>query len=225
MLTIVIPVYNEENHLAACLEAISRQTMKPAEVIVVDNNSSDATPEIAMKYGFVRLLREKRQGVVYARNRGFSAAGAELIGRIDGDTILPDTWVETVVSIYEISGRSKTLALTAPSCFRNRPQLLWYALHRLTYFWPGRLLLGHTTFVGSNMVISRQLRRTIEKYTCRDTAMHEDMDLAFHASKAGAKIIFDKRLKASIAARQMHRRVISYPLMMLRVKLAPRHSA
>src|SRR5207253_642825 len=95
-LTIVIPVYNEQNHLSACLSAIAAQTVMPDEVIVVDNNSTDSSRDIAKQFPFVRLIKEKKQGVLYAKNRGFAAAGSEIIGRIDADSILPPRWVESV---------------------------------------------------------------------------------------------------------------------------------
>jgi glycosyltransferase involved in cell wall biosynthesis len=62
-LTIVIPVFNEQNHISACLEAIAAQTAMPDEVIVVDNNSTDKTVQIAKQFAFVKIIKEKRQGV------------------------------------------------------------------------------------------------------------------------------------------------------------------
>src|SRR4051812_42172740 len=98
--SIVIPVYNEADQLAACLQAIARQTVRPLEVIVVDNNSTDGTAAIAKRFPFVRLLTEKKQGVVHARNTGFKATRGGIIGRIDADTILPPTWVAQVQTIF-----------------------------------------------------------------------------------------------------------------------------
>src|SRR5260221_7568754 len=91
-ISIIIPAYNEEGHLPACLDAIAAQTLKPDEVIVVDNNSTDKTVEIAKKYPFVKLLNEKRQGLRYTRNTGLDAATGDVIGRIDTDSILSPKW-------------------------------------------------------------------------------------------------------------------------------------
>jgi glycosyltransferase involved in cell wall biosynthesis len=87
-ISIVIPVYNEAERIAACLESIAAQTVTPLEVIVVDNNSTDATVSIARSFPFVRVITAKCQGVIHARNRGFNAARGEIIGRIDADTRL-----------------------------------------------------------------------------------------------------------------------------------------
>ena len=53
-LSIVIPVFNEQRYIKACLDSIAAQTVKPDEVIVVDNNSTDKTVQIAKKYKFDR---------------------------------------------------------------------------------------------------------------------------------------------------------------------------
>ena len=55
-LSIIIPVYNEESHLRQCLDAIAKQIEKPDEVIVVDNNSTDETVQIAKSFSFVKVL-------------------------------------------------------------------------------------------------------------------------------------------------------------------------
>jgi glycosyltransferase involved in cell wall biosynthesis len=91
--SIVIPVYNEQHHLKACLDSITEQSILPNEVIVVDNNSTDESINIARSYPFVRVVKELQQGVMWGRNAGFDAAKYDLIGRIDADTQLPDDWI------------------------------------------------------------------------------------------------------------------------------------
>ena len=51
-LTIVIPAYNEAANLSSCLDTIASQSIMPGQVIVVDNNSTDQTAEIAERYSF-----------------------------------------------------------------------------------------------------------------------------------------------------------------------------
>ena len=67
-LSVVIPAFNEELVLRRCLDSLAvQQTSYPYEVIVVDNNSSDATAAIAGSYPFVRVVHERRRGVAPAR--------------------------------------------------------------------------------------------------------------------------------------------------------------
>src|SRR5689334_13492261 len=93
----VIPVYNEAEQIADCLQAIAQQTVAPFEVLVIDNNSNDGTAAVAANFPFVKVLRERRQGVVYARDRGCNAAKGDIIARIDADTIISEDWVETLL--------------------------------------------------------------------------------------------------------------------------------
>ena len=58
LVSVVIPAYNEEKYLPACLEALSRQTFRDFEVVVVDNNSTDRTAEIARSLG-ARVVHEE----------------------------------------------------------------------------------------------------------------------------------------------------------------------
>jgi glycosyltransferase involved in cell wall biosynthesis len=218
-LTIVIPVYNEQGYLKACLDSIAKQTVMPDEVIVVDNNSTDKSAQIASAYPFVRLINETKQGVVFARNTGFNAAKSDIIGRIDADTVIPVNWIRNAKEIYVQAGAPELYAVTAPSNFRNRGwSIFWYVMHRLTYFWPSRLLLGHTTFVGSNMLITRQLWKQVRANVCLRTDIHEDMDLALHVGRMGTPILFQPILKSSVLARRMFFRSISYPVMMIKLK-------
>ena len=74
-ISVVIPAYNEESMIGACLHAVLAQSRPAAEVIVVDNNSTDRTAEIRHDFrDHVTVLREERQGVQHARNRGLNAA-------------------------------------------------------------------------------------------------------------------------------------------------------
>lgn len=200
-LTIIIPVYNEESYLKACLDAISSQTVKPDEVIVVDNNSTDKSAEIARSYPFVTLVHEKRQGIVYARNRGFDTASSDILSRIDADTHLDSSWVETVkLAAAELD---ENYAVTGPCRFYGtRVPNLTYMFHRPIYFWLSHLTFGHRILYGSNMFFFRSFWQTIKDEACVNNDIHEDMDLAAHIVRSGGQVLFDKNLKASASARR-----------------------
>ena len=98
--SVVIPVYNEAATLPACLEALAGQTVPPFEVLVVDNNSTDDSVLVAARYPFVTVLHEKRQGVLHARGRGFTAARGDIIGRIDADTEVAPDWIKQLQQVF-----------------------------------------------------------------------------------------------------------------------------
>src|SRR5579871_1271742 len=99
-LSFVVPAYNEEAYLPDCLEAILSQTSdlpEPAEIIVVNNASTDRTREVALGYPGVRVVDEMRKGLTFARQAGFAASKGELIANVDSDSRLTPGWVEKVL--------------------------------------------------------------------------------------------------------------------------------
>jgi len=84
--SIVIPAYNAEKILGKCLRAVCGQDVpqRDVEVIVVDDGSTDATPEVAESFG-VRVLRRPNGGAGAARNAGWRAAKGEWVAFTDSD--------------------------------------------------------------------------------------------------------------------------------------------
>lgn len=202
-LTLVIPAYNEESHLKKCLDAVSKQTVQADQIILVDNNSTDATAAIASKYVNVQLLQEKRQGIVYARNAGFDAANGTLIGRIDADTVLPLTWVEDVKRFYALP-ENQNSCLTGSATFRNMPAPRvagW--LQKQLAFRLNRIALGHHILWGSNMVIPARVWKAVREDICPLSYIHEDIDLAIHVHKAGFQIVYHPGLRVSAVMRRV----------------------
>ena len=84
--SVVIAVYNGEKTLARAIDSVLSQSYPPREVIVVDDGSTDGTPDIAAAYGPpVRLLRQPNRGVSVARNMGVESAEGEWVAFLDAD--------------------------------------------------------------------------------------------------------------------------------------------
>lgn len=207
-ISLVIPVYNEEEQLAACLDAINKQTFFPYEVIVVDNNSVDNTCHIAEKYDFVTLIKEKRQGVVHARNKGFDRATGDVIARIDADTILPTDWLSNVKDIFfdpkidAVSGVAHYYGVAAGD-----------AINAVDLFFRRRLsrTLKDTMYLwGANMAIRTGAYKSLKSELCSQGNMHEDFDLAIHLMDRGCNVVFDERLHASVSSRRIDSNFISF---------------
>ena len=89
--SVVIPAFDAERTLAEALASVAAQTVPAAEVLVVDDGSSDGTAAIVAAHPGVRLLRQARRGPAAARNRGVREAAGELIAFLDADDLfLPD---------------------------------------------------------------------------------------------------------------------------------------
>jgi len=196
----VIPVYNEAGRIADCLRAVAAQVIQPYEVIVVDNNSTDGTAAIARQFPFVRIVRESRQGVVYARRRGFDEACGDVIGSLDADTDIPVDWVRTVQRIFTepavnaVTGRVQYRDITLSGVVNG----VDLALRRyFAWLYP---TAGPTQ--GANMALRQEAWTRVRTSLCVKQGFHEDMDLAVHLGEAGLGVRLDERLRATLGSRQ-----------------------
>ncbi len=192
--SIIIPVYNEESYLARCLEAIGKQTDPPKEVIVVDNNSTDRTVEIAKSFAFVTVISEKRQGRAYARTAGFNYATGDILARIDADSIVTRDWVARLKtdfadeSLTGVTGLGKTNVLP---WLRSAYGTFWSRV----YFWSVHAWFGTITMWGANMAIRQSSWLEVKNTVCLDDAVvHEDQDLSLAIAALGQRIVQDNRL-------------------------------
>ncbi|HEY77303.1 MAG TPA: glycosyltransferase [Thermoflexia bacterium] len=101
LISVVIPVHNGEETLEACLAALERQTVDRSryEVIVVDDGSTDRTPEIARRHS-VHLIRQEQAGPAVARNRGAEAARGQILLFTDADCIPAPDWIARMVAPF-----------------------------------------------------------------------------------------------------------------------------
>lgn len=208
--SIVIPVYNEEDQLAACLDTIAAQTHKPFEVIVVDNNSTDRSVAIAKTYSFVRIVTETRQGLVHARDCGFNAARGDVIGRIDTDSRLSKNWVATIEAFFTDPDVD---AVSGSIGFHDVPFKAFFGrADNLCRRYLARSLASHGELFlyGSNMAIRSNVWTEIKTELCRNGAFHEDIDLAAHLAHSPFVVAFENGLYAEVSARRVDSRFSSY---------------
>jgi glycosyltransferase involved in cell wall biosynthesis len=84
----VVPAYNAERYIGESLTAILSQTHAPDEVIVIDDGSTDGTPEELARFrGDVRVMRQDNRGHAPALNRGMSEARGDYLAKCDADDI------------------------------------------------------------------------------------------------------------------------------------------
>lgn len=91
LVSVIIPFYNAQKTLNEAIESIAKQTLEQFECILVNNNSSDGSVEIAQawveKDSRFKLVHEKQQGVMFASNKGSACAIGKYIARMDADDI------------------------------------------------------------------------------------------------------------------------------------------
>src|SRR5512140_2266374 len=98
MVSVVITTRDRSENLAACLEALSRQTYAaPFEMLVVDGPAADDRNQTCVSQAGARYITEPRQGQWVACNTGARNAKGSLIAFLDCDSIPRPTWLETLL--------------------------------------------------------------------------------------------------------------------------------
>jgi len=105
-ISIIIPAYNVAGYIERCLDSILAQTFSNFEVIVINDGSTDATPQIIDGYagreGRIKVINKQNEGVSAARNTGIKAARGEYFLFFDGDDFIePQTCGELLTTIRE----------------------------------------------------------------------------------------------------------------------------
>lgn len=103
LVSVIIPAYNSGSFIRYAIESLFRQTYpeEGTEIIVVDDGSTDNTPEILKEYmAKISYLRQVNKGIAGARNRGISMAKGEIITFLDADDIWHTERLERVVNTF-----------------------------------------------------------------------------------------------------------------------------
>jgi len=101
--SIIVPTCERPDDLRRCLESLSAQTTRHSiEIVVVDNKPSSASAaNIVSAFPLVRLVKESRPGLSYARNAGIAAASGEIIVTADDDVVAPADWIEKLIAPFD----------------------------------------------------------------------------------------------------------------------------
>jgi glycosyltransferase involved in cell wall biosynthesis len=208
-LSFVVPAYNEESYLLACLESILLQTRElgdDVEIIVVNNASTDRTREVALRYPGVRVVDEPQKGLTFARQAGFAASSGELIANVDSDSRLTPGWVKTVLD--EFAADAKIVSLSGPFIYydlsrRQRVSVqVFYAAAFLVYVMNRYVLRTGSMVQGGNFVLRRDALEKIGGFDTSIAFYGEDTDVARRMNQVG-KVKFMFGLKMFSSARRL----------------------
>lgn len=203
LISVVIPAFNEEKNIFACLDSlVAQKTAYIFEVIVVDNNSTDKTKEIAESFKGrlnLKIVPEKIQSRGAARGCGFAQARGEYILSTDADSVVPPDWVDKMTSALEqstskiITGGVKIMDLSPSSIkFFN---WLWPKYNRCC-----RIFTGNYFLSGFNFGVQKDLYVRSGGFNPALLGM-EDVDLGFRLIKFG-KIVFVPNVDVTFSGRR-----------------------
>lgn len=174
LVSMIIPVYNEQESIEACLRSVQMQTYEPLEVIMIDDESTDNTVQIAQKFK-VRLLRQEHQGPGAARNLGAREAGGEILVFADADMQVHPEYVEKLVAPI-ITG--DVIGTTCTEVYNANPSNIWSRCYNIDRGIP---LDGDITIdVGESRVFRAILKSEFDRVGGFDNTGYDDDQSLYH---------------------------------------------
>lgn len=198
-ITVVIPAFNEEEYLPSCLKAIKRQTYPKDRynIIVVDNNSSDSTAKIAEKAGAI-VVKEKKQGHVFALNTGMKRAKGQIIATTDADTEVMRNWLAVIADVFI---DKDVVAVTGSAHYKSKSRMKrnivkfsYYAYLKVHF------AFGKPSLSGLNLAVRKSAFYQIKGLDTRYN-IFGDVELGLRIKKVG-KVLFRKDLSVVSSPRR-----------------------
>jgi len=114
--SVVIPLYNGEPWIKEALDSVLAQSLQPKEIVVVDDGSTDRSPDLVRMYQGVKLVPNEGKGSSMARNVGLRYVSASYVAFLDQDDVWHPSHLRTLVDTLENEPAANSAVATA-SCF------------------------------------------------------------------------------------------------------------
>jgi glycosyltransferase involved in cell wall biosynthesis len=210
-ISIIIPAWNEEGHIATAISALKKQNFprEDFEIIVVDNNSSDNTRDVAQAAGADLVLQEKEQGTNMARNCGLRSATGEILAFLDADCEPPTDWLSHIVKNFE---NAKISATSGPYDYgfkRVKKYCNLFYTHFVFVWFPDVLQFIFRKkagiIIGGNFAVRKSAIQIIGEFP-RFRFFGDDTAIATVLSRRVGKVFFDPTLIVKSSPRRMEKR-------------------
>jgi glycosyltransferase involved in cell wall biosynthesis len=198
MISVIIPTYNEEEKISACLRSLCHQTLSrdEYEIIVVDGNSIDNTRELAKTYVDEVFIQTNKK-VGGARNDGVLHARGDIVATTDADCIIPPRWLEIIKKDFETYNIAQLYGTVYPieKGIKHKLSLMGANMFsRIGYY-------THTLYytLGCNTAFDKKIFIMAGMYRCIDAG--DDLEIARRIRKLG-RVMFDSRMKVGFSMRR-----------------------
>lgn len=187
--SIIIPTYNEEKHLPACLQSLSNQEYKKTliEVIVIDNGSTDKTRDIAEKYADI-LLSNDVKNVSGLRNMGANESSGDILAFLDADCIVSKKWLKSAALYFDKLDVAAWGAPPVPPDDSSWVQRTWFLIREKDS------QIEEVDWLESMNLFVRKDTFLLNKGFNEDLVTCEDVDFSYRIKKFG-RIISDRRIR------------------------------
>ena len=202
-ISVVIPTFNSWKTLKPCIESIKNQILKPVEIIIIDNASTDGTSAKVRKiFPKIKLITlGENTGVTGGRNRGIKEASkkSDYIFFFDHDMVAKTRMLKELVCVAE---SHNDIGIVTPKIYYLSDKKRIWAAGTGVNLWTGQVLFRGGKDVGqygeieevqvapAAMLVKKKVINRIGGFDDKIFAVWEDTDFSFRASKNGYKIMY-----------------------------------
>ncbi|MEN8245295.1 MAG: mycofactocin biosynthesis glycosyltransferase MftF [Thermodesulfobacteriota bacterium] len=187
--SVVIPVYNRPHDMAACLDSLLKldYPKDKLEVIVVDDASTDETPDVVSRYPVKMIMNQKNRQAPYCRNLGAARARGDILAFIDSDCLADRTWLGELVPAFK-DPKIAAVGGIVESYYDTRP-LDRYEQVRSSLkmgLWPKRSASNNPFFYvpSCNLLVRREVFMPTGGFN-ESLVVGEDVDLCWRMRDSG----------------------------------------
>ncbi len=194
--SVIVPTFNEEKIIEKCLLSLEKQTFTDYELVIVDGHSKDRTVEIARKY-VKEVIFDEGKGAAAARNLAVEKVKSEIVAFVDGDTTVPENWLEVAVRAFD-KGAVGVGGPLRPEGGSLGDEILFFLMADLVRRLSSKF--GSHHFSGNNCAYSREFYLKSGGFR-EDLDMLDDVEFSMRMSKYG-KEIFEPKMVAVASIRR-----------------------
>jgi N-acetylglucosaminyltransferase len=195
-ITVYIPAYNVAPFLPRSIESLLAQTLPPAEILVIDDGSTDSSAQIAQRYSQVTVVRHPRNsGLAAARNTAFRTARSEWVASLDADCLAQPSWLEKLAPHLhdpKIAGVGGFLLEGVQHSVADR----WRSAH-MPQQWGENLVKNPKFLFGCNNIFKRSAVLQVGGYDESMRTNGEDCDLSRRLLASNCDLLYDPAARAT----------------------------
>lgn len=187
--TVYIPCHNAEGFLERCVKTLAAQTVKPAEILVINDGSTDRTRDIAAGLPVRLVDLDGHPGLAAARNAGVRAAGGDFVASIDVDCLADPRWLERLLSALRETGAAGAGGKLIEGCRKSLGDR-WRAAH-MRQDWGAARIINPPFLFGCNTLFRKKAIEDAGLYDPRFKTNGEDVGLSHALMAKGRALVYE----------------------------------
>ena len=191
--TFYVPCYNANKTIDACLGSISQQTQRPAEILLIDDGSTDA-PEYSADQTVRVISHSTNRGLAAARNTAIEHCTTRLIASIDADVVIEPNWLNVLLGVL-----NSKLYIGAGGAlheqFNRRLADRWRATH-MAQHWGDHEQINPRFLYGANTIFAVEALRSVGGYDARLRTNDEDRTMCERLYEEGHQLFYTPTAKS-----------------------------